>query len=57
MSLFTGVSAVYNVVPFAKQLDDISLIGSMVNTLLDTGNGAFVNCDFSPDLLRRGGGS
>jgi len=34
MSLFAGVAAVYNVVPFAKQLEDISLIGSMVNTLL-----------------------
>jgi len=34
MSLFAGVTAVYSVVPFAKQLDDLSLIGSMVNSLL-----------------------
>ena len=34
MSLFAGVAAVYSVVPFAKGLEDSSLIGSMVNTLL-----------------------
>jgi len=34
VSLFAGVAAVYNVVPFAKQLEDMSLIGSMVNNLL-----------------------
>jgi len=34
MSLFAGVATVYNIVHFAKQLDDTLLIGSMVNTLL-----------------------
>jgi len=34
IALFAGVATVCNIVPFARKLEDISLIGSMVNVLL-----------------------